>query len=269
MRYIYVNKQVKIAVEELNPQGKKTILFIHGWPLSHKIFEYQTDVLASQDYRIVLMDLRGFGQSDTTVNGYSYVGLAKDLYKVIESLHVNTLTLVGFSMGGAIAIRYMSLFKGYKISKLVLLGAAAPSFTQHAGYPYGLTKEEVNALIGRTYRDRPQMVEDFGKKLFATNQSQSMRMWFRDIGWSASGIGTIQTAKSLRDEDLSEDLKYIKVPTGIFHGKKDEICPFIFAQLMNEGIKGSRLYPFEESGHALFIDEMEKFNETFLTFLEC
>ncbi|EKN41056.1 non-heme haloperoxidase family protein, partial [Clostridium botulinum CFSAN001627] len=43
--YIKVEPNVKIYVEDLNPEGNKTILFLHGWPGSHKLFEYQFDQL--------------------------------------------------------------------------------------------------------------------------------------------------------------------------------------------------------------------------------
>jgi len=42
--YLKVNN-VKLYVEDLNPECKKTILFLHGWPGSHKLFEYQFDKL--------------------------------------------------------------------------------------------------------------------------------------------------------------------------------------------------------------------------------
>lgn len=43
--YVRVEKNVKIYVEDLNPEGKRTILFLHGWPGSTKLFEYQFDEL--------------------------------------------------------------------------------------------------------------------------------------------------------------------------------------------------------------------------------
>ena len=268
MYFVNVGQNVKIAVEDLNPQGKETVFFIHGWPLGQRIFEYQTNVLPQLGFRVISMDLRGFGQSDTTASGYDYNTLASDVYKVINSMRIRDCTLVGFSMGGAIAIRYMSLFGGHKVKKLALLGAAAPSFTQRPGYPYGMTRDAVDQLIAQTYTDRPQMALDFGSMLFASNPSESLRQWFTDISWDASGLGTIETAISLRDEDLREDLKSIKVPTGIFHGKLDKICPYVFADLMHQGIQDSKIYPFEHSGHAVFYDELEKFNQEFINFLQ-
>ena len=74
MYYITSNDGTKIAVYDYNPQGKQTIFLIHGWPLSHQIFEYQINLLTDCGYRVVAVDLRGFGKSDTPAsNVYGYI----------------------------------------------------------------------------------------------------------------------------------------------------------------------------------------------------
>ena len=135
MHFINVGQNVKIAVENLNPQGKEIVFFIHGWPLGQRIFEYQQNILPQLGFRVISMDLRGLGQLDTTASGYDYNTLANDVYKVMNSMRIRDCTLVGFSMGGAIAIRYMSLFRGHKVKKLALLGAAAPCYIQGQATP--------------------------------------------------------------------------------------------------------------------------------------
>lgn len=267
MFYIKTNDNVKIAVEDINPKGNKTVLFIHGWPLNHKIFEYQVDILSKIGIRCISVDIRGFGQSDCPASNYSYDRLAQDIYAVISSTKPKNLTLAGFSMGGAIAIRYMSLFKGYSVSKLALFSAAAPIFTKRPDYPYGMTKDAVDTLIEQAYKDRPQMVSDFAKKFFAKPHSEDFKTWIKQICFSGSGIGTIETAISLRDEDLRTELSTIKIQTGIFHGKLDQICPYSFALILKEAIENSTLYTFDNSGHGIFYDELEEFNYKFIDFL--
>ena len=119
--YIKVEPDVKIYVEDINPGGEKTILFIHGWPLSHKAYEYQFDKLPKMGYRCIGMDTRGFGNSDKPWRGYSYNRLADDVRGVVETLKLKDFTLGGHSMGGATAIRYMARHKGYGVSRLALL----------------------------------------------------------------------------------------------------------------------------------------------------
>jgi non-heme chloroperoxidase len=265
--YVTVEPNVKIAVYDVNPCGKQTVFFIHGWPINHNMFEYQMNVLPKLGFRCISIDLRGFGKSDVPWNGYSYDRLADDIYQVIRTINVSTMTLAGFSMGGPIAIKYMTRHNGFKICKLALFAAAAPSFTKREGYPYGMTVASVNELIARIYKDRPQAVADFGTNFFAKKNSANFTDWFNIMAYSASGYSTIKTAESLRDSDLRDCLPQIHVPTAIFHGALDKICPFEFALEMNRGIPNSQLYRFEQSGHGLFYDEMDLFNNRLAEFI--
>lgn len=266
-KYIPVERDVKLYVEDLDPGQGKPIMFIHGWPANHKMFEYQFDVLPQMGYRCIGVDLRGFGKSDRPWHGYDYDRLADDIRVVIDTLGLEELTLAGFSIGGAIAIRYMANHAGYGVAKLALLGAAAPVFTQRPDFPFGLTKAEVNQLIEQAYTDRPKMLEGFGEKFFARSITQRLSEWFFSLGLEASGHGTIKAAISLRDEDLRPDLGKIAVPTAIFHGRQDRIAPFPLAQALHAGIKGSMLLPFEYSGHGLFYCEGERLNRELARFI--
>jgi non-heme chloroperoxidase len=267
MPYIEVEKGVNVFIEDLDPGTGKTILFLHGWPVNRNMFEYQFTQLPRCGFRCIGMDLRGFGNSDRPWQGYCYDRMAEDVHCVIESLGVEDLTLVGFSMGGAIAARYMARYSGYKVSKLALVSAAIPVFTKRPNYPFGLPKEEVNKLIYQTYTDRPNMVAGFGRNFFASNVSPAFRRWFNGLGLDTSGHATAMTAIALRDEDLRQDLPQINVPTGIFHGELDQIVPFPSALQAHHLIKKSILFPFNHSGHGVFYDELEKFNYYFTQFL--
>ena len=269
--YITVEKNVDIYVHDVGPRDGKPILFLHGWPLNNTVFEYQYDQLPKLGFRCIGIDLRGFGKSDKPWTGYTYDRLADDVRVVIENLRIDNITLAGHSMGGAIAIKYMARHRGYKVCKLALLAAAAPVFTKRPGYPYGLTdltKEDVNKLITQTYNDRPEMISEFGKMFFYQPVSDSFMNWFGGLALEASGNATAMTAVSLRDAELWQEMSMIQVPTGIFHGVHDEICPFSLAEAMHEGIQGSELIPFMNSGHGLFYCEMDKFNHELARFID-
>lgn len=264
MQYIKSSDGTKIAVYDYNPKGKQTIFLIHGWPLSHKIFEYQINLLTDCGYRVVAIDLRGFGKSDTPAHGYSYNQMSSDVFYVVRQMRLSNFVLVGFSMGGAIALRYMNRFKGYGVRRLILLSAAAPCFAQRPDFPYGKTVQEVNDLINLAETDRPQLCENFSKQLFASPHSAAVINWFRGIALSASGIGTIKSCISLRDEDGRKDLKSVHVPTYIIHGEKDLIVSNELAELQHEGISGSKLISLSESGHGIVYDQLQKFNSVFM-----
>lgn len=195
--------------------------------------------------------------------------MAADIHKVVKRLRLWSFTLVGFSMGGAISLRYMRLFRGYGVKKLLLLAAAAPCWTQRPGFPYGLTREAVDEIICQIETDRAQYAEEFSQQLFASPHSACIIDWFRQIAMSASAIGTIECALSLRDEDGRDDLCYVHVPTVVIHGEKDVVVSNDLAEIQHECISGSSLYTLKESGHGIMYDELEKFNDIFLHAVEC
>lgn len=267
MYYISSSDNANIAIYDLNPTGNRTIVLIHGWPLSHKMFEYQIPFFLKHNFRIILLDLRGFGMSDKTASGYDYKQFATDLYYTIRSLDLYHFSLLGFSMGGAIVTKYMSLFQGYGVSSLCLLDAAIPSYTKTINNPYGQSIESTNKLIDLGYKDRPALNQYFGSIFFFKKQSNAFMNWFQNLNDSASGVGEMQSLISLRDENLWNDLKTISVPTGIFHGREDKICSFEMAKLVHSQISSSTLYPFDNAGHGAFYEVKDLVNNKILEFL--
>ncbi|MCI8518675.1 MAG: alpha/beta hydrolase [Clostridia bacterium] len=268
MFFINSSDNAKIAVYELNPSGVKTIVLVHGWPLSHKMFEYQIPALLNSNYRIITIDLRGFGNSEETSTGYNYNQFATDLYYVIYMLNLWDFDLLGFSMGGAIVTRYMRRYQGYGVKRLCLLDAAVPSYSKSYYNPYGQSLEDTNNLIKLGFNDRPALNEYFGSIFFYKEQSKPFKEWFQGLNNSASGLGEMNSLIALRDEDLFNDLRYINVPTGIFHGKEDKICSFKMAEIMNKNIGNSRLYLFEKAGHGAFYEVKDSVNKDLIQFLK-
>ena len=145
--YIKVEKDVKILVEDINFDLGNPIMFVHGWPLNHNMYEYIIEYFASRGHRCIAIDLRGYGNSDKPYTGYDYDRMAMDIKLVIDALKLSDITLVGHSMGGAICLRYMSKFNEDKVSRLCLLSAVAPKWVQSSNWLYGYTVDEVNKLF--------------------------------------------------------------------------------------------------------------------------
>ena len=277
MPFVNVDEGVSIYVEDIGSESGakdvlKPVLFIHGWPLSHEMFEYQFMALHKSGYRCIGIDLRGFGRSDKPWTSYNYDVFADDIKQVISALNLQGVTLVGFSMGGAIVMHYIAKFFSELVSKVVLMAAAAPSFTKRENYPYGLEKSACDDLIIQSNHDRPKMVSDFAKMFFKSGNSQSREMlkWLFSINMEVSPFATVKCLEELRDADLRNDMQVVNqrnLPVAIFHGTHDKICPFDFAKVMNQGIKGSRLIEFNESGHVLNIEEKDKTNEELMKFI--
>lgn len=264
--HIKVQPGVRIYVEDLNPGGEKTILFLHGWPASHKMFEYQFDQLPKLGYRCVGMDFRGFGNSDKPFHGYDYNTQADDIRCVVEALGLSDITLGGHSTGGAIAVRYMARHGGCGVAKLALFAAAAPSLVKRPCFPHGQTREAINQFIADTHNDRPAMLRRFGDIFFFQHTSQAFADWFFQLGLQAAGWSTAAVAAAWLDEEMFCDMGQINVPTLILHGIHDKVCEFPLAVAQHEGIRTSRLLPFKYSGHGLFYDERDKFTHELARF---
>jgi len=264
--YIEVEPNVRLHITDAG-EGRPIVL-IHGWPLSDEMYEYQYNDLINRNFRVIGITLRGFGKSDKPYGKYNYDIHALDIKKILSKLDIKDAVLVGFSMGGAIAIRYVSKDKGTHVSRLALCGAAAPSWTQRKDFPYNLPKSAVDDLIELNYKDRPKLLSNFAKIFSATETSlnEGIGNWLNGICLSASSHATAQCLIALRDTDLRSDLVKIKIPTVIMHGKKDKICSFDLAEQMKAGISNSHIVAFEKSGHSLFLEETKKFNAELIKF---
>ncbi|HTE23799.1 alpha/beta fold hydrolase [Flavitalea sp.] len=265
--FIEVEKNVRLHVSDLG-EGSPVVL-IHGWPLSDAMYEYQYATLMENGYRAIGITLRGFGQSDKPYGKYNYDVFADDIKVVLEDLRIDNAVLGGFSFGGATVIRFASKYNNEHISKLALFGAAAPCEVRKDDFPYGLPIEILNSLIELNSVNRPQLIEEFGK-LFAASETalpKSISDWLAGIEFQSSPYAMEQGLYMIRDSDIRDDLKKITIPTAIFHGKLDKLCPFELAEQLHKGIANSKLIAFENSGHALFLEERLKFNDELITFI--
>jgi pimeloyl-ACP methyl ester carboxylesterase len=266
--YIKVEANVHLHITDAG-EGKPIVL-IHGWPLSDEMYEYQYNDLVNTNFRVIGITLRGFGKSDKPYGAYTYDVHALDIKRVLDKLDIKDAVLAGFSMGGAIAVRFVSAYNEAQVSKLVLAGAAVPIWTQREDFPYNLPQSAVDDLIKLNYKDRPKLLADFAKIFSATETAlnEGIGNWLNGIGLSASSHATAECLVALRDTDLRADLAKITIPTLIMHGKKDKICSFDLAEQMKAGIKDSHLVAFEKSGHSLFLEETHKFNTELIKFAE-
>jgi pimeloyl-ACP methyl ester carboxylesterase len=258
--YIEVEKNVRLHVVDLG-EGIPIVL-IHGWPLNNAMYEYQYQYLVQRGFRVIGISLRGFGKSDKPYGRYDFDVSSDDIKAVLEKLKIENAVLGGFSMGGAVVLHYVTKYNSSHISKLALFAAAAPSWVQRPGFPYGLPEKDAQSFIQLTATDRPQVLDNFGKAMAATENgiSEGMSSWLRSINMEASPYAATESIRSLAKLDLRPELAKIKIPVAIFHGVKDKLCDFAFAEQLHKGIKNSYIVKFENSGHALFIEEMQKFN---------
>jgi len=254
--WVDVDRGVRLRVTDWG--SGKPIVMVHGWPSSHRIFERQLLGLASRGYRAIGIDLRGFGESDTPWDGNDYDTWARDLGAVIGSLGLRDVTLVGYSMGGAISAHYLATARHSRVRRLVLVAAALPRLIWSEDNPNGMPLEMFEGMLQGILADRSGFFAAFTPSMFHRPVSDAYAGWFNTIVTSGSLRATIRGLEEARDRDLREELTGIDVATTIIHGVHDQVVPFAFAEQQQRLIVGSTLVPFEDSGHGLFADEADR-----------
>lgn len=258
---IQIEENSFLNVEDIG--SGQPVVFLHGWPANNQMFEYQTNSIIEQGYRYIGIDHRGFGLSDTTADGYDYDSIADDIQKVVKTLDLKDIIVVGFSVGGALALKYAAKYNDSNLKKMILLGPAGPSFVQRDGYPYGMKAEEVTDLVNDISNDQPKAITDFGSVFFQSNTdvSDEYKKYFTQLTLTSSLTGTIKLAESLRDEDLREEVKNIDLPVYGIHGTDDAVCPIQFSEELEKTMPNYQLTKLSDAGHALFFEKKDEVNK--------
>ncbi len=250
------------------------VVFIHGWPVSHEMWEYQLSELPKHGLRCIAYDRRGFGKSDKPWEGYDYDTLTSDLNGLVEGLDLKDVTLVGFSMGGGEVARYLGTYGSSRISKAVFVSSVAPILIHRADNPEGVPHAQFDKIVESLINDRPAFLSMFGKQFYGAGSSSKpvsaeILQWTSNLALCASPKATIDCVRSFSETDFRQDLKKIDVCTLVIHGDADKNVPFdttgkVTAQL----VKGAKLSIFEGAPHGLFITEKERLNSELLSFIK-
>jgi len=249
------------------------VVFIHGWPLSGSMWEYQVTQLPQQGLRCITYDRRGFGKSDRPFGCYGYNTLAGDLKALLDELDLHEVTLVGFSMGGGEIAKYFSLYGGERVAKVVLISAVVPYMLQTDDNPDGVPQEAFDKMLKEITDDRPTFLEAFNKDFYGVellNQPVTSAYLANasEQALNASPIATIECAKSFSSTDFRDDVPKINVPTLIIHGDKDKTVPIkATAEQAVENIKGAVLKVYEGAPHGLWFTDKDKLNQDLIDFI--
>ncbi|MBW4646850.1 MAG: alpha/beta hydrolase [Goleter apudmare HA4340-LM2] len=260
MTCIEVESGIAVFVQDWG--SGKPIMFIHGFPFSHRIFEYQMVALAQQGYRAIGIDLRGFGQSDKPWNGNDYDTWVSDIRQVIEALDLRDVTLVGFSMGGAITAHYAATQNDARVTQLVLLGAAAP-----IAAPQPEDKNQIEGFIQAILTDPANFAHNFVQQAFYQPLSPELLRFLAEMGTAVSLRTLVRAQEELRDRNLVPEMSNIQIPTLICHGVHDKVVPIAAGEAQQQLIKDAQLMRFEESGHGLFYEEKDRLTQALLSFV--
>lgn len=267
MNTIYIDyNSMKIAVHQNKSEGK-AIVFIHGNSLSSYSWIKQMESNLAEEYRLILIDLPGHGDSDHSNNpdaDYCVGGMKNMLKFVLESINPDKYILVGHSLGGHLCLEICE-----QLSNLcgVMIFGTPPveevpviedMFYLHEGmsvlFKEELTKEDIELYA-------KYMVEDYS--LIDTrflNQIASSDTKFRPTwGASAMGGGIGNEAKTV------ENLKF---PIAILHGMKDPWLKISYFDKLRIPTLWENKVHVLDCGHNIQFEKSDEFNTLLKRFAE-
>jgi len=275
MPYIQSQKNssspVNIYYEEY---GKgKPVVFIHGWPVSHDMWEYQLDELSLYGMRCIAYDRRGFGRSDRPAEGYDYTTMADDLKALLDDLDLQDVTLIGFSMGGGEVVRYCHANNCARLAKVILVSSIAPYLLKTDTNPDGVDKDIFEMMEAQIRLDRPAFLHDFGKQFFGAGLishpvSNDMLDWMKMLALQSSPKATIDCLHAFSFTDLRAEMASIKIPALVIHGDSDKTVPIdVSGKHAAAMIPGSLFKIYEGAPHGLFITAKQQLNDDIASFV--
>lgn len=251
----------------------RPVVLIHGWPLSGRSWEGQVSALVDAGHRVIVYDRRGFGRSTQAWEGYDYDTLAADLSKLLESLDLFDVTLVGFSMGGGEVARYVGTHGTTRVAKVVFAAAVPPYLHQSDDNPDGgLDDETIELFESGIVGDRLAFLDGFVSTFFTADAeelvSQPQHDYLVAVAAQASPKGTLACIGAFGRTDFRADLERVDVPCLVIHGDSDGIVPLeVSGKRTAETVADSSLVVLEHAPHGLNVTHRDKFNRALLDFL--
>lgn len=241
-------------------EGKPALVLSNSLGTDFRIWNAVVPQLHS-DYRIVLYDKRGHGLSEATPAPYRLSDHVGDLAALLDHLGIDRAAVVGLSVGGLIAQGIAALHPE-KVAALVLCDTAHKIGTADA------------------WNDRIKAVTTNG---IASIADAIMQRWFTDayrspdnpdfVGYTAMLTrtdvdGYAGTCAALRDADLTESTRALKVPALVMVGDQDGSTPPDLVRSTAELIKGSEFRIVEGAGHLPNIEKPDVVAKLIADFLK-
>jgi non-heme chloroperoxidase len=274
--YIHVGQENTTSIDlyyEDHGSGRPVVL-IHGYPLSGASWEKQTIALVAAGHRVITYDRRGFGKSSQPATGYDYDTFTDDLRKLITTLELRDVALVGFSMGGGEVARYFGKYGSDGVRKAAILGGVPPYLLKAADNAEGVDRSVFTGIESAITADRYAFFTDFFKNFYNTDVLLGERISDQAVqaSWNVA-IGSSATATfecvHTWGTDFRKDLERIDVPTLVMHGEADRIVPMKASGARTAKlIKGARFVEVKGGPHAIGWTHAEIVNAELLKFLE-
>jgi pimeloyl-[acyl-carrier protein] methyl ester esterase len=232
------------------------VALLHGWGLHGGIWQQLVDDLAPR-CRVHVLDLPGFGRSPWDAGCGDLEGMAR---RVAAHLPARC-SLVGWSLGGMVAMRIASLFPA-RVPRLVLV-ATTPRFVRHRSWPHAMDAATLAGFAAQLAQDWRGTVQDFlGLQVRGDEKQLETLRELRRIVFQhgePSGAALAAGLEILRTADLRGELPRIACPALVYAGEYDRLTPPEAGAALAAALPDARLRLVARAAHAPFLAHREQF----------
>ena len=216
-------------------------------------------------HQVITVDNRGVGRSDVPIGPYSLLEMADDVIACLDDAGIETVHVMGASMGGVIA-QIIGVLQPQRVRSLVLACTACRHHPWRRELLAEWRDEVVLSGMGALVRDEglqwlvgPRLVRRFG--VFINVLARVL------LSTDPHAFGAQVDAILDMSDDLRDELPNITAPTLIITGSQDSLTPMGDAEELAELIPTSRIIVLSGAAHGLMAEAPNAFNEAVLRFL--
>jgi 3-oxoadipate enol-lactonase len=242
----------------------KTILFVHGFPYDHNMWQDQVDDL-SKNYLCVSYDIRGLGDSPAGDGQFTMESFVDDLEKITDELKLEKPILCGLSMGGYISLRAMERIQN-KFGALILCDTKSTADDDEGKLKRAAGIKRINK------EGLAPFAKDFITNCFGDDFKQNKKNNFERIIEKSSQFNPVGVKgcllAMLSRTDTTTSLSNIKLPTLIICGEQDALTPPPVMKDMFHKINKADFVEIPNAGHMTPIENPQAVNKAIRDFLE-
>jgi pimeloyl-ACP methyl ester carboxylesterase len=242
--------------------GTRAMVLVPGWTMIAEVWREQIPYFAARGFRVVAFDPRSHGLTTRTEGGNTYHQQAADLHALLKTLGIEHPVLVGWSNGVTVLLEYISSPETLQPEKVVLVDGS-PRGLRGDDYPLGGTLDQARQTFLSLEEDRIKFTDKFVRSMFKGRMPEMVLKEILDGSLKTPTGAAVALFLDRLTGDRSPALPRIPSPTLVVVPDESRLL----GEYLQSKIPRSKLEVIPESGHALFLEKPQTFNQTLETFL--
>ena len=250
-------------------QGRPIVL-IHNLMFGAEYFWQKNIPELSQNNRVIAVDMRGHGLSGKPNSGYNIKQLASDIDEILIKLDLHDVVLGGMAIGALSILQYLNDYGNKRLSALVL-SEFTPRLVSAIDWEhptFGDFPEEAAAGFSDSVRADRDVLNNFVMAGFNQTPNDEILEEMLINTYLTPTEVVAELVDDMVKNDFRSMLPTINLPTLLLYGgDKNQVFPTPVGSWVHSQIPNSKLVIFNDSGHAPFWEESEKYNESIINFI--